>query len=74
MQAVSSPPPVAVHGLDEITARAMGIGNGGALLVRPDGIPAAWWPGAGASPRAALDAAIADLCSPGGAATASHAA
>jgi hypothetical protein len=52
----------------------MGIGTAGALLVRPDGIPAAWWPRAGATPGAALDAAIVDLCSPAGAATTSHAA
>ena len=36
-------PPVAVRELDAISARAIGIRGGGALLVRPDGTPASLW-------------------------------
>jgi putative polyketide hydroxylase len=36
--------PVSNHRLDDVSARALGIADGGALLVRPDGFPVASWP------------------------------
>ena len=35
--------PVAARELDDLTARSLGILGRGALLVRPDGVPAALW-------------------------------
>ena len=39
----TAPVPVDVRPLDELTAQAMGVGRNGALLARPDGIPAGSW-------------------------------
>jgi 2-polyprenyl-6-methoxyphenol hydroxylase-like FAD-dependent oxidoreductase len=46
-------PPVTVRRIDALTARALGIARTGALLVRPDGVPAALWSlrGAGVEAR-----------------------
>jgi 2-polyprenyl-6-methoxyphenol hydroxylase-like FAD-dependent oxidoreductase len=49
--------PLDVRELSPLTARAMGIHGGGALLVRPDGTPAGWWPRA-AHAATALRAAV----------------
>ncbi|WAM14584.1 FAD-dependent monooxygenase [Rhodococcus sp. JS3073] len=56
-------PPLVVHDLDAITARGMGIPRGGALLARPDGAPAGWWP-SGTEPAAVLRDAIRALPTP----------
>jgi 2-polyprenyl-6-methoxyphenol hydroxylase-like FAD-dependent oxidoreductase len=61
--ALSGTPPLALHTLDELTARALGIQRDGALLVRPDGVPAMWSPRAGTAH--ALQRAVADVCSTG---------
>jgi 2-polyprenyl-6-methoxyphenol hydroxylase-like FAD-dependent oxidoreductase len=61
--AIGDAPPVAVHALDELTARALGIRRSGAMLVRPDGVPATWWPEAGSAH--ALGRAVADVCATG---------
>ncbi len=50
-------PPLVVHDLDAISARGLGIPRGGALLARPDGAPAGWWP-AGVDAATALPEAV----------------
>jgi 2-polyprenyl-6-methoxyphenol hydroxylase-like FAD-dependent oxidoreductase len=50
--------PVRLRRLDAVTARALGIRDGGALLARPDGNPVAAWP-PGTAAREALPAGIA---------------
>jgi putative polyketide hydroxylase len=56
--ALGDGPPLVVRHLDLVGARALGIGRGGALLTRPDGAPAAWWPralGCASALRAAVE-------------------
>jgi putative polyketide hydroxylase len=55
-----SPLPAAVRSLDPLTARALGVPNGGALLVRGDGAPVAAWT-AGVDAVAAFRDAVAGL-------------
>lgn len=54
---IGVPVPVTVRSLDPITARALGIHGGGALLVRPDGAPVTGWPHDGDA-RSAVRAAV----------------
>jgi putative polyketide hydroxylase len=50
--------PVRLRSLDAVTARALGIRDGGALLARPDGVPVGAWP-PGTDAAAALAGGIA---------------
>jgi putative polyketide hydroxylase len=42
-ESMRSPVPVTIQRVDELTARALGITGPGALLVRPDAVPAGLW-------------------------------
>ncbi len=56
-----------VRCLDPVTARALGIRDGGALLARPDGVPVATWPprtDAAAALSAGLASATGRACEP----------
>ena len=66
------PVPLAVRELSAISARAMGLRAGGALLARPDGTPAGLWPHA-ARADAALRGAVAGARSGAGVAAAAAA-
>jgi putative polyketide hydroxylase len=58
--------PHVVHDLDELTARALGIVGRGALLVRPDGLPAGLWSDGARAPgelRRAVELITACRCS-----------
>jgi hypothetical protein len=58
---------VRVRSLDPVTARALGIRAGGALLARPDGVPVAAWPPRAdviASLSAGIASATARACEP----------
>lgn len=55
--AAISVPPVAVLQVDDMTGRGLNIPGGAALLARPDGAMAGWWP-AGANPAVALGDAV----------------
>jgi 2-polyprenyl-6-methoxyphenol hydroxylase-like FAD-dependent oxidoreductase len=57
--------PVAIRSLDVVTARALGIRGGSALLVRPDGAPAGWL-APGAASVFSLGAAIRGSIPPAG--------
>ena len=50
--------PLAVRRARRDHRPALGLRRGGALLARPDGAPAGWWPHGAAAPRAALRGAI----------------
>jgi putative polyketide hydroxylase len=61
--ALPGPLPVAVVPLDPLTARALGLHADGALLARPDGKPAGWWPHAHDA-AATLRRAVAGVVAP----------
>jgi putative polyketide hydroxylase len=61
--AVGAAVPIDVHRLDAVTARALTVRDGGALLVRPDGAPVASWAD-GAEAGAQLARAVASAVAP----------